>query len=184
MSQFQKMRKALSRYVIPSLTEKGFIGKYPHYKKIYDNRIELLVFDTNKQSNSFTVEISTVFLPESKRNSNCYTTSFEKLEDATVWSTINRYCLRGMYDGWFYYTDVYKQKFGSLTIYNAISETKAKDYIPAKDEVLVQKADDDIYRKVCEKVNNQMDKAFKWWDAYNKNNRIKMRLLEFFSQMI
>ena len=68
-----------------------------------------------------------------------------------------------------------------MTIYNAISETKAKDYIPAKDEVLVQKADDDIYRKVCEKVNNQMDKAFKWWDAYNKNNRIKMRLLEFFS---
>ena len=94
MSQSQKMRKALSRYVIPNLTARGFIGKYPHYKKIYDNRIELLVFDTNKWGNSFTVGISTVFLPESKRKSNCYTTSFEKLEDATVWSTIDRYCLR------------------------------------------------------------------------------------------
>lgn len=181
MSQSQKMRKALSRYVIPNLTARGFIGKYPHYKKIYDNRIELLVFDTNKWGNSFTVGISTVFLPESKRNSNCYTTSFEKLEDATVWSTIDRYCLRGMYDGWFYYTDVYKQKIGSVTIYNAISETKAKDYIPAKNEKLIQKADEEIYHKVCEQVNQQLPKAFKWWDAFNKNNRLKMKFLEIFN---
>ena len=180
MSQSQKMRKALSRDVIPNLTARGFIGKYPHYKKIYDNRIELLVFDTNKWGNSFTVGISTVFLPESKRNSNCYTTSFEKLEDATVWSTIDRYCLRGMYDGWFYYTDVYKQKIGSVTIYNAISETKAKDYIPAKNEKLIQKADEEIYHKVCEQVNQQLPKAFKWWDAFNKNNRLKMKFLEIF----
>lgn len=181
MSQSQKMRKALNKYVIPNLTEKGFVGKYPHYKKIYDDRIELLVFDTNKWGNSFTVGISTIFLPESKRNSNCYTSSFEKIEDATVWSTNLRYSLKGMYDGWFYYTDVYKQKIGFLTIYNAVSETKAKDYIPAKNEVLVQEADDDIYRKVCEEVNNQMDRAFKWWDAFNKNNRIKMKLLEFWN---
>ncbi len=180
MSQSQKMKKALDKYVIPTLTEKGFVGKYPNYKKVYDDRIELLVFDINKWGNSFTIGISTIFLPESKRNSNCYTTSFEKIEDATVWSTIDRYCLRGMYDGWFYYTDVYKQKIGFLTIYNAVSEAKAKDYIPAKNEVLVQKADDEIYRKVCEEVNKQMVKAFKWWDAFNKNNRIKMKLLEFF----
>ena len=180
MSQSQKMRNALLKYVIPPLTAKGFTGKYPHYKKVYDNRIELLVFQANKWGNSFTVEISTVFLTESKRNSNCYTTNFEKLEDATVWSTMDRYCLRGMYDGWFYYTDVYKQEIGSLTIYNAVSETKAKDYIPAKDEVLVQKADDDIYRKVCEEVNNQMGRAFKWLDAFNKNNRLKMKLIEMF----
>lgn len=68
MSQSQKMQKALYEYVIPNLTAKGFIGKYPHYKKLYEDRIELLVFQTNNLGNSFTVEVSTVFLPESKRD--------------------------------------------------------------------------------------------------------------------
>ena len=44
MSQSQKMRKALDNFVIPNLIEKGFTGEYPHYKKVYDDRIELLVF--------------------------------------------------------------------------------------------------------------------------------------------
>ena len=180
MSQSQKMRKALSKYVIPNLTEKGFFGEYPHYKKIYEDRIELLVFQTNKWGNSFTVEISTVFLPQSKRDSNFCSGDFEAIENATVWDTNLRYRLNGLYDGWFYYTDVYKQKINLMTFYNAISETKAKNYIPAKNEVLVQKADDNIYCKVCEEVNNQMSKAFKWWDAFNKNNRLKMKWLEIF----
>ncbi|MGN0518315.1 MAG: hypothetical protein ACI4II_06290, partial [Acutalibacteraceae bacterium] len=89
--------------------------------------------------------------------------------------------LKGMYDGWFYYTDLYIQKINSMTFYNAVSEDKAKNYIPAKNEVLVQKADDDIYRKVCEEVNDQMTKAFKWWDAFNKNDKIKLKLLQIFN---
>ncbi len=180
MSQSQKMQKALYEYVIPNLTAKGFIGKYPHYKKLYENRIELLVFQTNNLGNSFTVEVSTVFLPESKRDSNFYSDEFETIENATVWDTNLRYRLKGTYDGWFYYTDVYKQKVKSMILYNSISETKAKTYIPLKDEVLIQKADKNIYLKVCNEVNKQMVNAFKWWDAFNKNNRIKMKLLEKF----
>lgn len=181
MSQSQKMRRALNKYVIPNLTATGFIGKYPHYKKIYSDRIELLVFQTNNWGNSFTVEISTVFLPERKRDSNCHIKNFDNTEDITVWDTNLRYRLKGTYDGWLYYTDLYAQKIGSMTFYNAISEVKAKNYVPEKNEVLVQKADDNIYFKVCEEVNNQMTKAFKWWDAFNKNNRIKIKLLEKFN---
>ena len=181
MSQSQKMRKALYKYVIPNLTEKGFVGEYPHYKKIYDDRIELLVFQTNKWGNSFTVEVSTVFLPKSKRDSNFGSGEFETIENATVWDTNLRYRLKGMFDGWFYYTDVYKQKIIGTTFYNAVSEKKAQNYIPEKNEVLVQKAGDEIYHKVCEEVNRQMPKAFKWWDAFNKNNKLKMQLLEIFN---
>ena len=177
MSQSSKMRKAIDKYVIPHLTENGFVGEHPHYKKIYDDRIELLTFQNNRHGNSFTVEISTVFL-DKKRDSNFYTWDFETAEEATVWSTNIRYRLKGMYDGWFYYTDVYRQKIGSLTSYNAISETKAKTYIPLKNEKLVQKADEDIYYKVCCEVNKQMKKAYKWWDAFHKNNKLIMKLLE------
>ena len=181
MSQSQKMRNALLKYVVPNLIAKGFVGQYPHYKKIYDDKIELLVFETNKHGNSFTVEISTVFLVSKKRDSNFSSSEFKKIEDATVWDTNLRYRLKGIYDGWFYYTDLYSQKINSIVFYNAISEIKSKDYIPATNEVLVQKADDNIYRKVCEEVNNQMVTAFKWWDAFHKNNKIKMKLLETFN---
>ena len=51
----------------------------------------------------------------------------------------------------------------------------------ADHEKLVQKANADIYRKVCEEVNTQMTKAFKWWDAFNKNNKLKIMLLEIFN---
>ena len=178
MSQSQKMRKALDNYVIPNLIEKGFTGEYPHYKKVYDDRIELLVFQKNNWGNSFTVEISTVFLPCKKRDSNFISGEFKNIEEATAWDTNLRYRLKGMYDGWFYYTDLYREKIGRMTYYHAISEEKAKDYTPANNEKLVQKADEDIYFKICQEVNKQMEKAFKWWDAFNKNNKIKMKLLE------
>ncbi len=178
MSQSQKMRKALSEYVIPNLIAKGFAGHYPHYKRIYDDRIELLAFQMNKWGNSFTVEVSVVFLPESNRRSNFCSGEFKAIEDATVWDTNLRYRLKGLYDGWFYYTDLYKQKIKSKTFYNAISGTKAENYIPGGNEVLVQKANDDIYQNVCKEVNRQMEQAFKWWDAFHKNNRIKMKFLE------
>ena len=177
MSQSSEMRKAIDKHVIPHLTANSFVGDYPHYKKVYDDRIELLTFQNNKHGNSFTIEISTVFL-DTKRDSNFFTGDFETAEEATAWSTNIRYRLKGMYDGWFYYTDVYCQKIGSLTFYNAISETKAKTYIPLKNEKLVQKADEDIYYKVCCEVNKQMEKAYKWWDAFYKNNKLKMKLLK------
>ncbi|MBR4072264.1 MAG: hypothetical protein IKK26_06900, partial [Clostridia bacterium] len=146
----------------------------------YDNRIELLSFQTNNWGNSFTVEVSTIFLPKSKRNSNFCSGEFKPIENANVWDTNLRYRLKGMYDGWFYYTDVYKQKILAITSYNAVSEKKAKNYSPAKNEKLIQKANDEIYCKVCEEVNKQMVKAFKWWDAFEKNNKLKMKLLEIF----
>ena len=177
MSQSQKMRSALSKYVIPNLIANGFVGKYPHYKKIYDDRIELLVFQTHSWGNAFTVEVSTVFLTPRKNGNNFLNEGFKAIEDATVWDTRQRYRLDGMFDGWFYYTDVYKHILpnGSkpMPFYEAVGESKAKDSTPDKDAVLVQKADSDIYRKICELVNSQMPNTFEWWDTFNKNNKVK-----------
>ena len=95
MSQSQKMRNAILKYVIPNLKSKGFEGDYPHYKKIYDNRIELLVFQANNWGNSFTVEISTVFL-DGERDSNFISHEFKEIGSATVWDTNSRYRLKGI----------------------------------------------------------------------------------------
>lgn len=168
MSQAQKMKSALNKLVIPKLLEQGLEGKYPHYKKIYDDRIELLSFQTNKWGNSFTVEVSTVFLPSSNRDSNVIGSEIPPIEELNVWNTNNRYRLDGTFDGWFYYTDVYQSTINP-EFYNAVSETKAKTYVPQRYEKLVQKADDELYAKICAEVNKQMQDAYKWWDEFNKN---------------
>ncbi len=168
MSQAQKMKSALNKLVIPKLLEQGFEGEYPHYKKIYDDRIELLSFQTNKWGNSFTVEVSTVFLPSSNRDSNVIGSEIPPIEELNVWNTNNRYRLDGTFDGWFYYTDVYQSTINP-EFYNAVSETKAKTYVPQRYEKLVQKADDELYAKICAEVNKQMQDAYKWWDEFNKN---------------
>jgi len=186
MSQSQKMRRALQKYVLPKLLEEGFTGKYPHYKKETENWIDLLTFQVNNWGNSFTVEVSTVFLKPSGRSCNCcgiFAADLRVLENINVWYTDRRYRLKGMFDGWFYYTDVYSsevcgEKNRKFTFYNAVSETRAKTYIPAENEVLVQKADADIYRKICEEVNRQMENAYLWWDAFHKNKKWRMKKIE------
>ncbi len=178
MSQSQKMRATLKKLVIPSLLDRGFVGEYPHYKKIYDDRIELLSFETNKWGNSFTVEVSTLFLPSSKRDNNFSDSKNKDYDNATVWDTNYRYRLRGMFDGWFYYTDVYEENIFSKPTYNAVSETKAKTYAHQCYEKLVQKADDEVYAKVCAEVNKQMENAYKWWELFYKNKRLKIKLME------
>lgn len=180
MSQSQKMKKALEKNVVSRLRDRGFDGKYPHYKKEYPDRIELVSFMTNKWGNSFTVEVSAVFFDESKRDSNFCSSSFKNIHNATVWDTNIRYRLKGNFDGWFYYSDLYRQRIGINTFYNAVSEKKAVTYVPQKGEKLTQRADEGIYEKVCVEVNCQMEKAFSWLEAFYKNNKLKMMILERF----
>jgi hypothetical protein len=68
-----------------------------------------------------------------------------------------------MYDGWFYYSDVYCRYTHLGKIYNAVGEKAAENYKPQRFEKLVQKADDNTYIEVCNEVNRQMKAAYKWW---------------------
>ncbi len=120
MTYRQKMLKSLKQHVIPLLNQQGFYGKFPHYKRTFADRIELLVFMTNKYGGSFTIEVSIIFPDFEKKLSNYMTQAFETIDKVTVYSTDKRYRLKGMFDGWFYYTDVYKTKLplSSLIIMN------------------------------------------------------------------
>lgn len=178
MTQRQKMLKDLKESVIPLLVQQGFYGKFPHYKRKVDNRIELLVFMTNKYGGSFNVEISTIFPDCEKVLSNYYTQEFETPDDITVYSTNKRYRLEGMFDGWFYYTDVYKSKepltrFKIFDYYKSVSEQKSKNFIPNEKQVLVQRADDALYSRISSELNRQMKDAYDWWNKYNTPQKMK-----------
>lgn len=164
------MKSYLNKHVISSLFNKGFTGKYPHFRRECANCIELISFQTNKWGGSFTVEVSAVF-PNSK-NKNY--TEWEGLteDQITVWNTNERYRLKGMYDGWFYYRDLYvKRIIGFGKDYLAVSEKQVSEFIPPKGYRLVQKFNDETAVKICNEVNSQLTQAFQWLSRFQKRNK-------------
>ena len=168
MSQSSKMNDALKKYVVAPLQSLGFTGVFPHYRKVYDNRIELFTVQKNKWGNSFTIEVSTIY-PQREGDEKNFVDWKENIDDVNVWDTNLRYRLPGMFDGWFYYTDVYAKSFPFFgKDYVAVSEKKKLDFHPAKGYKQIQSADETIYEKICREVNHQMKKAFSWWKKMSK----------------
>ncbi len=168
MTNIQIMKKYLQVNVIQPLLEQGFTGKYPHFRKEKENCIELISFQTNKFGGSFTVEVSAVF-PD-KENKNFVLYDGLTIENLTVWNTDIRYRLKGMYDRWFYYRDLYsKYIFGFGKHYLDISENNKNPSIP-KGYKLVQQFNDTTAEQICKEVNKQLIKAFKWLKKYEKSN--------------
>ena len=78
-----------------------------------------------------------------------------------------------MYDGWFYYRDLYsKYIFGFGKDYIDISENTPPESAPAGYK-LVQKFDENTANQICQEVNKQLTKAFKWLQKFEKTNQNK-----------
>ena len=168
MTNLQIMKKHLERNVIKSLLTQGFIGKYPHFRKKKEECIELITFQTNKYGGSFTVEVSAIF-PE-KKNKNFVLGEGMSIDDVNVWYTNYRYRLKGMYDGWFYYRDLYRKYiFFWGWNYLDIRESDTSPTIP-KGYNLVQSFDDQTAERICNEVNRQLVKGFTWLEKFEKNN--------------
>lgn len=175
MPNKQIMKSALMENVVKPLKNQGFEGKYPHYKREKGNCIELITFQTNKYGGSFTVEVSAVFPNETdKKKSNIYFGDNDG--KINVWSTKDRYRLPGMFDGWFYYSDVYSYSYKTLfskrtTMYRDVNEKEAESFIPPEHFTLVQKFDGEIALKICEEVNKQLIDAFEWLEKFESKRR-------------
>lgn len=161
------MLSALRANTISRLQERGFAGSYPHFRRFRDGCIDLVSFQTNKWGGSFTVEVSAVFPNAEDPNYTLYGGMSEETLDVTA--TGERYRLPGMFDGWFYYADLYEKRtllFGRT--YYAVGEKEAASFVPGKRYKLVQKFDTDTARSICAVVNEQLDKAFVWLDKFSK----------------
>ncbi|TGN39540.1 DUF4304 domain-containing protein [Marinobacter confluentis] len=51
------MEASLKAIVVPELRSRGFKGSYPHFRRIMENRIDLLTFQFYSAGGSFVVEI-------------------------------------------------------------------------------------------------------------------------------
>ena len=168
MTNNQIMKKHLELNVIGPLLAQGFTGKYPHFRRVKEDCIELISFQTNKHGGSFTVEVSAVF-PD-KENKNYVSGNNLSVNELTVWDTNERYRLKGMYDGWFFYRDLYsKYILGYGKDYIDMSENTADPTVP-KGYKLVQRFNEDTAKQICKEVNEQLIKAFKWLQKFVNDN--------------
>ena len=168
MTNNQFMKKHLQANVINNLLSQGFTGKYPHFRREKENCIELISFQTNHYGGSFAVEVSAIF-PDGE-NKNFVFWEGLTVDELNVWHTDKRYRLKGMYNGWFYYRDVYsKHVFGLGRDYLDISENDEHPSIP-KGYKLVQQFNENTAVRICEEINKQMKKAWKWLQRFEKSN--------------
>ena len=52
------MDDALKKYVLPALRERGFKGSFPHFRRLLQDRVDLLTIQYDKNGGGFIVEIS------------------------------------------------------------------------------------------------------------------------------
>ena len=173
MGNSVEMKKALNQTVIPALRRDGFTGRYPHFRRRLDNRIELLTFQTDKWGGSFRVEASAVYPDAEGKQSNFlkvsenkmrYSLREEEYDMVSVWNTSFRYTFPGMFDGWFYYIDVYRNYDPIIRCfcYRAVGD-KTGDTKPRGLVQHVWKDDETVYQRVCAEVEKQMSGAYAWW---------------------
>ncbi len=175
MTNRQIMLSALKKYVIFDLLDKGFQGKYPDYKRVCYNYIEMICFQTNKWGGSFLVETSVVF-PNAK-NTNIISCSGaeENIEIVNVSCTNERYRLDGMFDGEFYYSDVYKKEIKTglfkrpqIIYESCLNKEDAPDIFDGYK--CVQQFDKDVAIEICNEINKQLTDAFLWMKNFEKVN--------------
>ena len=169
MANREIMLSALKKHTFPLLKEQGFTGKYPNFRCKRDNCIELVSFFTNKRGGSFTIEVSAVFPNSENKNYTLYNGVTE--ETFGVEATNERYRLPGMYDGWFYYRDVYRKRtlfFGN--VYYDVPEKEAGNFVPQRGYKLMQNFDDNTAGRICAEINKQLETAYRWLNNFEKRN--------------
>lgn len=169
MSNREIMLNALKKTVIKELKDRGFTGTYPHFKKIVSDCIELIDFQTNKYGGSFTIEVSAVFPNNKVTNLSDLNATVDSCKVDV--SCANQRCrLKGMFDGWFYYRDIYKLPNG---FYHDVSEKESDSFSPPKDWKLLQVFDEKTADEISEEISVQLDEAFEWLFKFEQKSRKK-----------
>lgn len=169
MGNRQIMLSALKKHTFPALAALGFTGKYPNFRRKLDHCIELISFQTNKWGGSFTVEVSAVFPDSEDKNYTLYEGVTE--ETFGVEATTKRHRLPGMFDGWFYYWDVYRKRtlfFGS--VYYDVPEKDATHFVPPRGYKPVQIFSEDTAAAICKEINRQLEDAYQWLHDFERRH--------------
>lgn len=195
----KKMRKALDELVIAPLKAQGFVGEYPHFRRVTSTeRIELIDVEigTGRYGNQFSVCGSVIFPKEKDLlHRNCDPALNKRpLEELTACHAWLRESLPGMSYGGFYYADVYEERMEPSEdiprvwyYYEAVSEKRAATFTPQENQRLVQKYDENTCVMLAEEANRQMPQLLNWMaglqtprDLVREHKRNQWRQFKFY----
>jgi hypothetical protein len=159
MSQSREsMINALNEFVIPKLREQGFSGKFPHFRRISQGKIDLLTFQFDRHGGGFIIEIA-------KCPSEGITTYFGDHippNKVRAWDMGERFRIQpkegSSTSDWFRYDDPSRQEgFIERPVKKMLSflSTRSKDSDCNRQ--------DDVYVKTAKQVLPFLMKAEKWW---------------------
>ena len=117
--EWKSMQLELKRLVIPDLRKTGFTGSFPHFRRARGNKIELISFlSHNQYGGGFEVGASVIF-PDAFGNqaSNLFYPDKPIDPKKLMWcdGRIRNSLSSPLYDGVFYYADVYCMNIQSIT---------------------------------------------------------------------
>ena len=93
MAYREEMIKEIKAKVVPELRTNGFTRSYPYFKRVKDDKIDLLAFQFNKWGGSFLMEISSAY-PNREEYRNFDLCEGENLDKIEVAHTYARHRLR------------------------------------------------------------------------------------------
>lgn len=160
-----RMIEELKKWVVPELNNIGFKGSFPHYRRIKQNRVDLLMFQFDKWGGGFLIEISYVLL-DGDENKLCIEKNNTPFEKLTVSCTNLRHRLYpDRFDGWFYYYDVAEVKSNGVKFLVPVKPADRQSFIDnTKGKISwLQIVDESIYEQLANEVLGKFDEAEKWW---------------------
>ncbi len=178
MTNRDLVHSALKRSVFPFLLDHGFEGTYPHFRRSRDGAVELISFQPEKTGGAFYVETAAAF-PEG-RDTNLILQD-ESSGPLTVFSTKKRYRLPGMYQGGFFYADVYQKatkynwwktwRFGSRTDYVGVPDpAKAQPWLE-DGYICIRRFSSETPEEICGLLLTQLEEAFRWMEKFERSHR-------------
>ncbi len=179
-AEWKSMCLELKKSVIPGLRKIGFAGSFPHFRRTRECKIELISFlSHSNEGGAFEVGASVIF-PDAAgtEESNLFYPGAEINPKKLNWGDGRiRNGLPGVFDGAFYYVDVYSKVFSftdqitherfSGKIYTAVTPKQSiyiVDSLLANNYKLEQKADSATYALMAETVASQMPELLLWFD--------------------
>ncbi len=166
MTERELMKQALITYFLPELREMGFEGSFPNYRRISEQKADLLSVAFDKWGGSFAIEISYAYFSGGTCN---LLPGQEKLppEELTVYKTCER--KRFPAEGeWIHFCDCVHMKTREGEKIYFLTEKQKQAFLKniSEDDFVVEAAGEGIYCRSAAAAVKLLREAEQWWQEH------------------
>lgn len=166
MTERELMKQSLITYFLPELRERGFEGSFPHYRRITEQKADLLTVVFDKWGGSFALELSYVYFSEKPDNLLAGQARLAP-EDLTVYKTYQRNHLPKP-DDWIHFCDCVRIKTEEGDKIYFLTESQKKAFLKniPEENVTIEAAGEGVYCRSAAAAVKLLKDAEQWWGEH------------------